>query len=83
MEYNRIRKHGTEETVTSDNNSKIEKIRKVVIEKQYAKINGVMVDVYTASAIIKVFDAINAKNKIKFIALPIPRMASIAFSLLK
>lgn len=50
---------------------------------QYEKINGHMVDLFSASAIVKVHDALNEANRAKFLALPIARMASISFQLLK
>ncbi len=46
------------------------------------KINGHMVDLFSASAIVKVYDAVNDANKSKFKALPVARMASVAFKLI-
>ena len=61
--------------------SKIEKIRKVASECQCAKIDGSMLDAYSASAIVAVYDRLSDENRIKFLGLPIPRMASLAFKL--
>lgn len=58
-------------------------LRKIVDEKQAAKIEGAMVDLFSASAILSVLDAINPTNKEKFLKLPIGRMADIAFKMLK
>ena len=58
---------------------KIKRIRAVVESKSYAMIEGVLVDLYTASVIIKIYDSINLKNKLKFLSYSIPVMADIAF----
>jgi hypothetical protein len=39
------------------------------------------VDLFSASAIVQVYDAINEENKVKYGRLPLPKMASIAFKL--
>lgn len=41
----------------------------------------VIVDAFTASAIVQVYDALNNDNKVKFFALPIDKMAKVAFKL--
>jgi len=41
------------------------------------------VDLFTASTIVQVYDAINDKNKQQFISKSIPQMASIAFKVMK
>lgn len=61
----------------------IEQLREIVKEHQYKKIDGVIVDVMTASAILKVYDNINEVNQAKFSALPITKMASVAWQLIK
>ena len=62
--------------------SKLDKLRQIVKEHQCRKIDGVIVDVLTANAILTVYDAINETNKAKFIKLPIDKMASVAWSIL-
>ena len=42
-----------------------------------------MVDLFTASAIVSVLDAINDANKEKLLELPVERMATIAFNMMK
>ena len=49
----------------------------IVAEHQYAKIDGVMVDGYSASAIVQVYDALNAENQTRYAAFPVGRMAAI------
>jgi len=85
-EQTRIREHGTR--VTNPGNfadpgiARIEAVRQVVRRGAYAKIDGCMVDLYTASAIVKVYDAINETNKAKYRALDVRRMGLIAFKLI-
>lgn len=82
IEPTRTRKHGTRVTLSKHGVEIIDACREILTSKQYAKINGHMVDAFSASAIVKVYDAISAANKAKFEALPVARMASIAFKLI-
>ena len=41
----------------------VEALKQIVADKSAAKVHGVMVDMFTASAIMKVYDAVNDKNK--------------------
>ena len=67
----------------------IEDLRDIVKHKQNKKIKDpktgkqMRVDLFTAGAIIKVYDAINQKNKASFVTVGIPKMAGMAFKLLK
>lgn len=61
---------------------KIAKLRDIAVNG-YAKVDGKTVDSYSASAIIKVYDALNDENKLRYISLPVYQMASMAFKLLK
>jgi len=44
-------------------NESIDAIKQIVADKGAAKINGVLVDMFTASAIAQIYDAVNDKNK--------------------
>jgi len=61
---------------------KLKRINDIVENRQYAMIEGVVVDLFTASAIISVYDKINTKNKLNFLSKSIPHMASIAMRML-
>ena len=63
--------------------SRIEKLRWIVREHQAARVDGAYVDAFTASAIVKVYDALNAENKAKYEKLPVKRMAQIAWKLVQ
>lgn len=49
----------------------------------YAKVNEVLVDSYSASAIVAVHDKLNPENQAKLLAMPVAKVASVAFKLLK
>ncbi len=82
-EVTRIRKHGTKVTKPSTPDERIAAIRSIVTNSQYAKVDGVMVDGFSASAIVQVYDAISDVNKVKFSSLPVGKMAKIAFKFAK
>lgn len=78
-----IRKGGTKVTTPANAAERIAAIKDIVKNKQYAKVDGVMVDLYSASAIVAVYDALNDANKEMFASKPAPVMAKIAFQLIK
>ena len=69
--------------ITEAKQSYVDQMRDIVAKKQAKKINGVMVDMFTASAVVKVYDAINDTNKAKMDKMTVPAMANVAFKLLK
>jgi hypothetical protein len=79
--YIRKRQHGTTETIAANGQDRIAAIRKVVEQKQYAKIDGCMADLFTASIVLKVYDALNDKNRMKFSSCSWPVMADMALKL--
>ena len=82
-EPTRRRVHGTQVTNTNgDPLIKLQALRDIV-EHGYSKIDGVTVDLFSASAILKVYDNISAENQVKYLKMSLPKMTSIAFKLLK
>ena len=65
------------------NENVIEKMRKIVADKQAAKIDGVMVDMFTASAVTQIYDKVNDANKKKMEKLKAPKLADLAFKLMQ
>lgn len=61
--------------------STLDKVRKVAEEHQCNRVNGVLLDAFTAHVIVKVYDALNEKNKARLAAMPVRRMAEVALSL--
>ena len=57
-------------------------MRKIVASCTASKINECFVDVWSASAVVKVYDAVNEKNKARLLALPVARVCQIAMQVL-
>ncbi|MBE3036950.1 MAG: hypothetical protein IMZ70_07730 [Candidatus Atribacteria bacterium] len=81
-EQTRVREQGTVVTNPKTGIERIDAIRQIVTEKQYAKVDGVMVDLFSASAIINVYDNINGTHQAKYRELPVQRMVDIAFKVM-
>jgi hypothetical protein len=83
IEPTRTRQNGTRATLAKSGEEIIVACRQIVAERSYAKINGVTVDLFSAGAIVAVYDALNDANKAKFRNLPVAKMTWIALQLLK
>ena len=57
----------------------IDKIQKVVDDKQATKIDGVMVDTFTASLIMKIFNRVNKQNQDKMRKMKVTQLAKAAY----
>jgi hypothetical protein len=49
----------------------------------YGKVNEVLVDSYSASAIVAVVNALNDTNRAKLLSFPVGKVAEISFKLIK
>jgi hypothetical protein len=58
----------------------IEALRRIVRERQATKVNEVLIDIFTASTIVQVFDAVNDRNRQKLLSLPVARVAGVCFA---
>jgi hypothetical protein len=63
--------------------SVIDKVKKIASEKQAMKIDGVLVDMFTASAISQIYDKVNDANKKRMENLPITKLANLAFKMIQ
>jgi hypothetical protein len=61
----------------------IDQVKDIVANKQAKKISGVMVDMFTASAISQIYDKVNDANKAKMDKLPIVKLADVAMKMMK
>ena len=61
----------------------IDKIKDIVSKKSASKIDGVTVDMFTASAISQIYDKVNDANKKKMEKLPINKLAALAMKMMK
>ncbi len=77
------REQGTDCLTTESAEDKIAAARQIVEQGKYAKVDGLMLDLFSASAICAVYDGLNEENREKFAAMPINKMAVVAFKLLK
>jgi len=80
--YTRTREHGTQETLAGNGADRIAALRQIVEQKQYAKVDGTMMDLFSASTIVQVYDALSPANKQKFTSMPAGKMGVLAFKLL-
>ena len=84
-EQTRTRQHGTQITNSAQSDdpgmARMAAIRRIVEQHQYEKIDGLMVDGFTASIILQVYDAINETNQVKLRNLPIRKIASVCLGL--
>jgi len=69
--------------LTEAKETPVEVARRIVQNKQYEKYKGMMLDTFTASAIVKVYDAVNDANKKKLDSLKLPKLVSVVWKLLK
>jgi len=70
------------EAVESSGNPKVDALRQIVADKQYAKVDGVSVDLTTANLLLQILDALSPANKENFLGKPIEQMVSIAYKIL-
>ena len=63
--------------------SVIDKVKEIASKKSAKKIDGVMVDSFTASAISQIYDKVNDANKKKMDSLPIVKLADLAFKMMQ
>lgn len=61
---------------------RIAKFREIVQHHQHAKVDGVGVDAFSASAVTQVYDALTAENKAKYAAFPAAKMVDVAWKLI-
>lgn len=73
--------HGTECHTTDPGADRIEAFRRIVETRSLSKIDGVTVDLWTASTVLAVYEALNDANRAKFAAMNAHRMAHVALKL--
>ncbi len=61
----------------------VETCRKIAEEKQRGKYEGAWIDLYTASAVIRVYDALNEVNKAKIDACDYRKVVAVAWKMVK
>jgi hypothetical protein len=61
---------------------KIEELRSIVNNHQNGVVDGERVDLFTASAIIAIYNGLSEANQVKYAEMPVAKMANVAFKLL-
>jgi hypothetical protein len=64
-----------------DEPKRIVKLRTILAEHQAERVDGVLVDVATANAVLVVWEGLNADNRRAFVALPMGKAALLAWKL--
>ena len=82
-EISRVREKGTIVTSPKTGLERIQALRGIVKRCQYAKIDGQMIDLFSANAIVQIYDALSLENQVKYRNMTAPKMAHIAFKLMK
>ena len=71
------------EAVEPSGNPKEDAFRQIVASSSMGKVDGQKVDLFSASAVVNVLDALSPENKENFLGLPPAKMVQIAFKLMK
>ena len=74
---------GKSDIKESVNEANIKDIEQVLKKKSAKKIDGMYMDMTTANAIMTVYKALGQSNKKKFAKLPLKKMVSVAWKLVK
>lgn len=74
---------GILEKTTTEEDYRIVACRRIVANSQYEKIDGVLMDLFTASAVIKVYDTICDQNKELFLSVRLDEMVAMTWAVLK
>jgi hypothetical protein len=61
----------------------IDNLREIVHSSSAKKIDGMLVDITTANAILTVYDNLSDTNKAKLIDMPLEKMAAVCWRLLE
>lgn len=62
--------------------TKIERFRRILSERQSAVIQGTRVDTYAASAVVSVYDKLDSRRRVQFVKMSVPKMVSVAISII-
>jgi hypothetical protein len=71
------------EAVEPSGNPKEDAFREIVASSSMGKVDGQKIDLFSASAVVQVLDALGAQNKEKFLDMPPAAMVQLAFKLMK
>jgi len=81
MITSKIDEDGIECMTTKCDNDKIVALRSIVKNKQFAMIDDVIIDLFSANLTCQVYDALSSANRIKLEMLKIDRMVNLALKI--
>ena len=81
-EETRTRENGTRNTKPANGAERIAAIKEIIDSSSYAKIDGVLVDLFTAGRIMTVYNALSPAKQKEYVEWPVQGMTDIAFKLL-
>jgi acyl-CoA synthetase (NDP forming) len=58
-------------------------IKEIVDTKQYADVDGFMVDLYSANVVMQIYNALGDENRVKFENLTVKAMVALAYRCIK
>ena len=70
------------EAVDPSGDPKVDALRQIVADKQFAKVDGVDIDLTTANLLLQIIDALSPTNRENFLSKPIEQMVNIAYKIL-
>lgn len=76
-----VRESGYTVHVPTTPDERIAAFHSIVTRASFAKIDGSDVDLFSASYVVQIYDALSAENKLRFASFPAHRMVSMAFKL--
>lgn len=83
MSVTRQRQGGTMDYHPTSPEERISAFRQIVEKKQYAKIDGKMIDLFSANYVVQIYDALNKINQHNFAKKPASIMVHLAFKIMK
>jgi 23S rRNA G2069 N7-methylase RlmK/C1962 C5-methylase RlmI len=79
----RRREGGTMEHHPKTGEERINAFRQIVNDCAYAKIDGTMVDLFTASCVVQIYDTLSEQNQMKYAEHQAHCMAHLAFKFIE
>ena len=70
------------EAVDPSGDPKVDALRQIVADKQFAKVDGVDIDLTTANLLLQIIDALSPTNRENFLSKPSEQMVNIASKIL-
>lgn len=61
--------------------TRMEKFKSIVSRRTFNRVEGTPVDLFTAQAVVTVYEALSAANRERFLSMPVSRMCATALRL--